>query len=87
MNSSLNFNGRVDTTNSSFSKVKSITRHDLQFMKRILIKAGTGVVTQEDGSISLGRVGNIIEQISILMKQGKEVIMVTSGSVGLGLES
>ena len=51
--------------------------------KRIVVKLGTNVLRNIDGNVSLPRVYSFIEDISALVKAGKEVI-VTSGAVGLG---
>ncbi|XP_060675436.1 delta-1-pyrroline-5-carboxylate synthase isoform X2 [Ziziphus jujuba] len=53
-------------------------------VKRIVVKVGTAVVTRKDGRLALGRVGALCEQIKELNSQGYEVIMVSSGAVGLG---
>lgn len=52
--------------------------------QRIVFKFGTNVLRNEYGEISLTRVYSFIEDISKLYKQGKEIIVVTSGAVGLG---
>ena len=52
--------------------------------KRIVFKFGTNVLRNDDKEISLSRIYSFIEEISKLHKQGKEVIIVTSGAVGLG---
>ncbi|MDR1327633.1 MAG: glutamate 5-kinase [Heliobacteriaceae bacterium] len=52
--------------------------------KRIVVKFGTNVIRSDDGSVSLPRVFSFIEDIARLVKSGKEVIIVTSGAVGLG---
>lgn len=52
--------------------------------KRIVIKLGTNVLRNEEGEASLPRLYSYIEDISRLVRQGKEVILVTSGAVGLG---
>lgn len=52
--------------------------------KRIVIKLGTNVLRSSDGNVSLPRVYSFIEDISYLVKSGKEVIVITSGAVGLG---
>ncbi len=51
---------------------------------RIIIKFGTNILTNEEGEVSLPRVYSFIEDVSNLKKSGKEVILVTSGAVGLG---
>ncbi|XP_050209866.1 delta-1-pyrroline-5-carboxylate synthase-like [Mercurialis annua] len=53
-------------------------------VKRIVIKVGTAVVTRGDGRLALGRLGAFCEQVKELNSQGYEVIVVSSGAVGLG---
>lgn len=43
--------------------ISTATRADFASMKRILIKMGTSVVTHQDGTVALGRVAHIVEQI------------------------
>ena len=52
--------------------------------KRIVFKFGTNVLRNDEGEISLSRIYSFIEDISKLHKKGKEIIIVTSGAVGLG---
>ena len=52
--------------------------------KRIVFKFGTNILRNEDGEISLAHLYSFIEDISKLFKQGKEILVVTSGAVGLG---
>ena len=59
-------------------------RQDFINAKRIVFKFGTNILRGEDGSVSLPRVFSFIENIAALVKAGKEVIIVTSGAVGLG---
>ena len=56
----------------------------LQDYNRIVFKFGTNVLRNDDKEISLSRVYSFIEEISKLHRQGKEIIIVTSGAVGLG---
>ena len=57
---------------------------NLSDAKRIVFKFGTNVLRNEFGEISLSRIYSFIEDISKLHKEGKGVIIVTSGAVGLG---
>ena len=59
-------------------------RQDFINVKRIVIKLGTNVLRNEEGEVALSRIYSFIEDISKLVKSGKEVIIVTSGAVGLG---
>jgi len=52
--------------------------------KRIVFKFGTNILRNEEGDISLSHLYSFIEDISYLYKQGKEILIVTSGAVGLG---
>ncbi|KAL0775303.1 hypothetical protein Bca101_040455 [Brassica carinata] len=53
-------------------------------VKRIVVKVGTGVVTGKSGRLALGRLGALCEQLAELNSDGFEVILVSSGAVGLG---
>ncbi len=53
-------------------------------VKRIVVKLGTNILRNEDGDVALSRIYSYIESISKLVKKGKEVVLVTSGAVGLG---
>ena len=63
---------------------ESRARAALRMARRVVIKAGTSVVANEDGSPSLTRLGAIVEQIAELNAAGVEVIFVSSGAVGMG---
>lgn len=56
----------------------------IENVKRIVIKLGTNVLRNDEGEVALSRIYSFIEDISKLVKSGKEVIVVTSGAVGLG---
>lgn len=57
-----------------------------EFIKanRIIVKLGTNVIRDTSGDVSLPRIYSYIEDIAHLVNEGKEVILVTSGAVGLG---
>ncbi|OQR95860.1 delta-1-pyrroline-5-carboxylate synthetase, partial [Thraustotheca clavata] len=59
-------------------------RSRLQHARTILIKVGTEVVNSPDGLLALGKTGSIVEQIARLHMQGKQIILVSSGAVGIG---
>lgn len=61
-------------------------RKKIQKAQRIVFKFGTNVLSREDGSLSLSRIYSFIESIADLKKQGKEIIVVSSGAVGLGAQ-
>ncbi|XP_010534556.1 PREDICTED: delta-1-pyrroline-5-carboxylate synthase A [Tarenaya hassleriana] len=53
-------------------------------VKRIIVKVGTAVVTGKGGRLALGRLGALCEELAELNADGYEVILVSSGAVGLG---
>ena len=61
-----------------------MNRQDFINAKRIVFKFGTNVLRGDDGYVSLPRIYSFIEDIAHLVKAGKEVIVITSGAVGLG---
>lgn len=52
--------------------------------KRIVIKFGTNALSADDGDLSLSRLYSFLEDISALHRAGKEILVVTSGAVGIG---
>ena len=61
-----------------------MNRKDFLDVKRVVIKLGTNVLRDDEGEVALSRIYSFIDDISKLIQQGKEVIVVTSGAVGLG---
>ncbi len=53
---------------------------------RIVIKVGTNVVMRDDGRLALSQLYGIAESVARLRQQGRDVLMVSSGAVGLGME-
>ena len=51
---------------------------------RIVVKIGSNVLTQDNGMPDLARMQHLVEQISGIKAQGKEVIVVSSGAVASG---
>lgn len=60
------------------------TRHRLSAARRIVVKLGTSTVTNDRGSISSERVDPIVRTIAALMSERRQVLLVSSGAVGLG---
>lgn len=55
-------------------------------MRRIVVKLGTNVIMRADGKVALGLLCGLVEQIAALRSRGLEVLVVSSGAVGLGVE-
>jgi len=61
------------------------TRETLSQARRIVIKLGTGVVTHDGNRVALGRLHGLVEDFAALHAEGKELLIVSSGAVGLGM--
>jgi glutamate 5-kinase len=61
-------------------------REQVARARRIVIKVGTNVVMRDDGRLALSRLYGIAEAVANLRQQGRDVLMVSSGAVGLGME-
>ena len=60
-------------------------RSELNNAKRIVVKLGTAVLTNERKHPDAAQMGQLIAQIARLRKAGKEIVIVTSGAVGAGM--
>lgn len=54
-------------------------------MKRIVVKVGTSTLTYDTGKLNLNRIEKLARAISDLSNSGCEVILVTSGAIGVGV--
>ncbi len=53
--------------------------------KRIVIKLGTSTLAHKTGKLNIRRMGNLVRVLSDLQNSGKEIVIVSSGAVGLGV--
>ncbi|MCD4800284.1 MAG: glutamate 5-kinase [Methanococcoides sp.] len=54
--------------------------------EKIVIKIGTTSISREDGSLNNEFMDTIASQVSELHRAGKQIILVSSGSIGIGIE-
>ncbi len=62
------------------------TRENLAGAKRVVVKVGTSTLTHSTGKLNLWRIEKLVRELADLANQGKEVILVTSGAVGAGMD-
>ncbi len=55
-------------------------------VRRMVVKLGTNVIMRADGRLALGLVCGLVESVAALRERGVEVVLVSSGAVGLGVE-
>ena len=61
------------------------SRVAVNFAKRIVVKVGTSTLTYDNGKMNLGNIDRLCRSISDLMNRGKEVLLVSSGAIGVGI--
>lgn len=49
------------------------------------MKVGTSTLTHQTGKLNINRMENLVRQLTDLQNQNREVVLVTSGAVGVGL--
>ena len=54
-------------------------------IKRVVVKLGTGVLTSGIGKLNTDRIAAVCAEVAALRARGTEVIIVSSGAVGLGM--
>ncbi len=60
-------------------------RESLKDASRIVVKMGTGVLTDSRKQLDPAQMGQLVAQVAAQRQAGKEVILVTSGAVGAGM--
>jgi glutamate 5-kinase len=62
-----------------------MSRDSLKNVTRIVVKVGTGVLTDSRKQPDLDQLSRLVAQIAAVRKDGKQVVLVTSGAVGAGM--
>ncbi len=57
----------------------------LKNAKRIVFKVGTSTLTYSTGKTNIRRMAKLVSVLSDLLNQGKEIVLVTSGAIGVGV--
>ena len=60
-------------------------RDSLQTAVRVVVKLGTGVLTDRRKQIDPAQLGQLVAQMAAQQKAGKEIVIVSSGAVGAGM--
>ena len=53
--------------------------------KRLVVKVGTSTLTHRTGKVNIARMAKLVSVLADLHNMGHEVILVTSGAVGIGM--
>jgi glutamate 5-kinase len=60
-------------------------RQRLKDANRIVVKVGTSTLTYDNGNINLNRIERLTRILSDIVNSGKQVTLVTSGAIGVGV--
>ena len=63
-----------------------LNRENIGEAQRIVVKVGTSTLTHETGKLNFFRIERLVRELSDLVNQGKEIVLVSSGAVGAGME-
>lgn len=58
---------------------------DINEKKRIVVKLGTSTLTHKTGRLNIRRMEKLVKTLADLQNSGKEIVMVSSGAIGLGM--
>ena len=58
---------------------------DYKSKKRVVVKVGTSTLTHKTGKLNIRRVENLVKVLADLQNAGHEIILVSSGAIGLGM--
>lgn len=56
-----------------------------QDAKRVVIKVGTSTLTHETGLVNIRRIEELVQVLSDIKNSGKEIILVSSGAIAVGV--
>jgi glutamate 5-kinase len=69
----------------NFVLTSPVHRDSLKSASRLVVKLGTGVLTDSHKLIDPAQLEQLVAQVAVLKKAGKEIVLVTSGAVGAGM--
>jgi glutamate 5-kinase len=58
---------------------------EIQTSQRIIVKVGTSTLTYDTGKLNLKRIECLVRVLSDLKNEGRQIILVTSGAIGVGV--
>lgn len=68
-------------------KAKNTERSAVQTARRIVVKIGSRVLVQNTGRPDLARIKSLAKELAKLRKAGREVVVVSSGAIGCGVDA
>ena len=59
---------------------------DMKNVKRIVVKVGTSTLTYDSGKVNFAKFDKLTFVLSDLLNQGYEIVLVSSGAIGIGVD-
>ncbi len=63
----------------------SLSEMEIKAANRIVVKVGTSTLTHPSGLINIRRIEQFVKVLADLKNMGKEIVLVTSGAIGVGV--
>ena len=76
----------LSTAHAPNAQLAQAARNTLQQARRIVIKVGSSLVTNEGRGLDASAIAQWCQQLAALRRQGCEVIMVSSGAIAEGMK-
>jgi len=73
---------RIEIMNSKTNLIN--LRHQLRRVRTIVVKVGTKVLMQPDGSVATDVLKELVKSVATLRMSGRRVLLVASGAIGIG---
>ena len=61
-------------------------RNQLQVARRIVVKVGTSTLTHPNGKLNYSRIEGLVRELANAVNAGKQILLVSSGAVGAGMD-
>src|ERR1017187_10576004 len=71
----------------SAEAIEITVRQRVAAAQRIVLKMGTNVIMRDDGAPAVGLIYGIVESAVNVLRSGRQVLIVSSGAIGLGAKS
>ncbi|MGO0123542.1 glutamate 5-kinase [Desulfothermobacter acidiphilus] len=60
-------------------------RESFQHCRRLVVKVGTSSLTHPSGELHLEQMAKLVNELALAHREGREVLLVTSGAIGAGM--
>lgn len=80
-------NDSINTVMSKHREIGTALRQKLTQSRRIVVKIGSRILVQRSGRPEIRRIRSLVRELAGLRQAGREIVFVTSGAIGAGMEA